>query len=316
MAALRPGLTASFLLHLGLLGTAFIVFPKDLPPLSVPKPVIPVDIIATAEVSSVSAARPDAPDTKPIEAAVEAQPEPEPDPMPESQPVRKVTEANATPVAAPPSVRKPSAAPALEKAAPSREKPLVSAQRAPQKTAPKPKQTPPTAGTPQPPRVPTPPAAAKKQAPGFDLDQMAALTDRSVDSAARRAPQMAARAGAFARAERSRAAAGMASELTGALEDSLRSQIARCWRMPPGSSRSSDLLVEIRVYLAADGSLNGTPAMVRPSNLAMVDPALRAAAEGGLRAVRLCQPYQLPAGSYEKWRDVLWSFNPTEMVAQ
>lgn len=323
MKAVRPGWVISTVLHGSFLAMGVIVLPRMIPPPSVSVPFLPVELVTPGDVSSITAARPDALEAEPEQIVVEAQTEPEPNPTSEPEPVRKITEAVAAPAPIAPTPRKAVAPAPPQKAAQTKAPPTPhSAAKAPaQKAPPVPPQkanakaqavTPPAAK-----KAPTPtPAAAPKASAGLDLDSLSALTNRAVDTPSRRAPQMAGREGAFAKAERSRAAAGMATSLTGALEDSLRSQIAKCWRVPANNARGQDLIVEIRIQLGPDGVVKGTPAMVRPSNLAMVDPALRAAAEGGLRAIRLCQPYELPASRYEDWRDIVWKFDPTQMALQ
>jgi hypothetical protein len=320
--AIGPGWVASTVLHGSFLAMGIIVLPKIMPPATPSVPFLPVELVTPGDVSSITAARPDAVEAEPEQIIVEAQTEPEPNPTSEPEPVRKITEAVAAPAPIAPTPQKAAAPAPSQKKAQAKATPQSAAKAPAQKAAPTPPQktvsakaqtvTPPAAK-----KAPTPtPAAAPKASAGLDLDSLSALTNRAVDTPSRRAPQMAGREGAFAKAERSRAAAGMATSLTGALEDSLRSQVAKCWRVPANNARGQDLIVEIRIQLGPDGVIKGTPAMVRPSNLAMVDPALRAAAEGGLRAIRLCQPYELPASRYEDWRDIVWKFDPTQMALQ
>ena len=38
-----------------------------------------------------------------------------------------------------------------------------------------------------------------------------------------------------------------------------------------------------------------------------------AAADSAVRAVMLCQPYQLPPAKYALWRDMILNFDPREM---
>jgi len=323
MKAVRPGWVISTVLHGSFLAMGIIVLPKIMPPSAPSVPFLPVELVTPGDVSSITAARPDALETEPEQIIAEAQPEPEPNPTAEPEPVRKITEAVAAPAPIAPTPRKAAAPTAAQKTAQTKAAPTpqsvakAQAQKAPPVTPQKASAKAQTLSPPAAKKAATPtPAAAPKASAGLDLDSLSALTNRAVDTPSRRAPQMAGREGAFAKAERSRAAAGMATSLTGALEDSLRSQIAKCWRVPANNARGQDLIVEIRIQLGPDGVVKGTPAMVRPSNLAMVDPALRAAAEGGLRAIRLCQPYELPASRYEDWRDIVWKFDPTQMALQ
>ncbi|HQF32006.1 MAG TPA: cell envelope biogenesis protein TolA, partial [Hyphomicrobiales bacterium] len=103
---------------------------------------------------------------------------------------------------------------------------------------------------------------------------------------------------------------GRAEKLTVGELDALRGQIARCWNPPVGAVGAEDLVVEIQMQLAEDGSLTGAPAVVNSSS----NPFFRAAADAALRAVRRCAPYTLPAAKYETWKDVKVNFDPRQMM--
>ena len=84
----------------------------------------------------------------------------------------------------------------------------------------------------------------------------------------------------------------------------LTGSFQKCWKSP----NQAGLIVTVRVHLKLDGYLSGDPIItnLNPS------PAFRAAAESALRAVRDCQPYRMPATSYESWKDVEITFDPRE----
>jgi hypothetical protein len=66
--------------------------------------------------------------------------------------------------------------------------------------------------------------------------------------------------------------------------------IARCWNPPPGSTGT----VTVRFDLARDGSVIGTPKI---NGLASAGVA-----KSAVDAVKLCQPYRLPAERYADWQ--------------
>lgn len=95
--------------------------------------------------------------------------------------------------------------------------------------------------------------------------------------------------------------------------DFLRQQIGRCWNLPAGAKDAEDLVIEIRVDMNPDGTVNS--ARIVDRGRMTVDPFFRSAAESALRAVlnRRCQPFKLPAEKYDIWKLMILSFNPKEM---
>jgi hypothetical protein len=107
---------------------------------------------------------------------------------------------------------------------------------------------------------------------------------------------------------------GASDRETATIRDAFRSQVSRCWSAGSiaGAAEAEKLSVLIRVRLNQDGSLNGTPEYVEPDRLS--NPAYRAAAEAGRRAIMQCQNYDLPADSYDLWQDIEVNFDPSKMV--
>jgi hypothetical protein len=93
--------------------------------------------------------------------------------------------------------------------------------------------------------------------------------------------------------------------------DAIRRQIERCWNVPAGARDAKDLVVDIRVALAPDGEvISATP--VDQARMAR-DPFYRVAAESAQRAVLTCSPLSMPQKSYEIWKDLLLTFDPSQM---
>jgi hypothetical protein len=44
------------------------------------------------------------------------------------------------------------------------------------------------------------------------------------------------------------------------------------------------------------------------------DPFFRAAAESVLRAIRRCQPFNMPVEKYASWRNIELTFDPSRML--
>ncbi len=100
------------------------------------------------------------------------------------------------------------------------------------------------------------------------------------------------------------------------LRDALLSQIRECWNVPVGAPTPEKLIVQVRVFLARDGSL-AQPPLLEPQTRAAAasNPYMRTAAEAALRAVNVCEPYKLlPADRYDSWREIVMTFDPSRMI--
>lgn len=94
------------------------------------------------------------------------------------------------------------------------------------------------------------------------------------------------------------------------LKGMIKGQLAQCWRLPGGGGGTETPVVTLRWRLRPDGELDGEPAV----KSAPSDPLGQAAADAAMRAVRGCQPFRLPAESYEGWKDIEWVFDPRQML--
>jgi colicin import membrane protein len=87
-------------------------------------------------------------------------------------------------------------------------------------------------------------------------------------------------------------------------------QIRSCWSLPPvGKPRP---LPQVRMTLNPDGSLSGAPSLINASS----DPNFRPVAESGMRAIRQCAPFRIPARfqpMFESWRSITVQMNPDDL---
>jgi len=160
-------------------------------------------------------------------------------------------------------------------------------------------ESPPPPITAQPvPRPQPPPSILRPQRkPLLDTGRVLALLDKTPSRTPPPAPQ-----------EPSQAVAKLSvNEI-----DRLRLQIRQCWRVPAGALEADDLIVRIRVGLHPDGSISNGPYVVNRARLG--DRYFRAAAESVLRAIRRCQPFQMPAAKYQNWRELELNFDPSKML--
>ena len=107
--------------------------------------------------------------------------------------------------------------------------------------------------------------------------------------------------------------ARLGSSLTMSERDSVRRQIEPCWNVPAGARDTENLVVDIRLRLNADGTVMTAEFVDRAR--AARDTFFRAAAESALRAVLnpSCSPLRLPPKKYEEWKNMVLSFNPSDL---
>jgi colicin import membrane protein len=94
-----------------------------------------------------------------------------------------------------------------------------------------------------------------------------------------------------------------------ALGGIIADQIKPCWNTL-GLSRPSTLPL-VRLSVNQDGSMSAMPVLTNASG----DPAFRAVADSGMRAIRQCSPFRIPARfapKYESWKSLLIRLDPAD----
>ncbi|HMI96101.1 MAG TPA: hypothetical protein VK479_06270 [Micropepsaceae bacterium] len=146
----------------------------------------------------------------------------------------------------------------------------------------------------------------------FDVDTVIAMLDK-------RAPKPVAPPPPNAKpAETTIKGIGAQDAFTMDLKDALLAQMRECWNVPVGAPNPEQLIVQVRVFLAQDGSL-AQPPLLEPASRAAAagNPYMRTAAEAALRAVSVCEPYKrLPPNKYEAWREIVMTFDPSKMIGR
>jgi outer membrane biosynthesis protein TonB len=303
---LRKAIAISLIFHAALLTWLLGYFSSSSNdrPKQVASAPVPVDIMTPSQFTKIKAGEKKAPKKKTAAPAPKpkpkkiAKPKPKLKAKPKPKPVKK---ARVRPKPKPKPKAKPKVRPKP------RPKPKKHARAKPKPKArpkPKPKARP----------KPRPGPRPQRRESEFDPDNIAALLNKipekkSAPAPNRRAaePQRQAESRAKPTYGRSygRDAAMSANEI-----DAFRAQISRCWSPPVGGLGSRDLNVKLRIRFKPDGTLEREPELANYSG----SPFFRPAAEAAKRAVWQCQPYRMPRGKYETWRDMILNFDPREMM--
>ena len=297
----QVGFLTSSVGHVLLLGIGFVSLPTPDSHEVSELEILPIELVSIADVTDVRLGEADAELKDVIEEAsikapeVEPEPTPEPEPQPEPKP-EPVPEPEPQP--APP---EPEPAPPEPDPAPEPE-PVPEPEPEPVVQEPEPAPEPPKAVAALPRIKPRPP---KRQEPDrqFDSNSIRALANKA-DSATNAPTGLDDQQASLGSQTGTQAAAMTQSEL-----DALRAQVAQCWSPPVGAVDASQLRVRIEFGLDRNGNVNAGP---KPFEFPASQFGL-AAAESAMRAIRRCQPYQLPPEKYDAWQRVRITFDPKDM---
>ena len=275
---LKRSFIASGALHVAIIAAASFAWPHAFELPEDTSEIIPVELMTVAETTNIAPKVVEEPPEPPPPEEVAATPPPPPPPPPEEVEVAPT--------------------PPEEKPPPPPPEPPKVAESKPPPTPPVPRQRP----RPEPPQ------------PQFNVDSVLALLDTK---APKKAPTPTPPPQAEV-AETPQRGIGAMNASTIDLRDALLAQIRECWNVPVGAPTPEKLIVQVRVFLARDGSL-AQPPLLEPQTRAAAasDPYMRTAAEAALRAVNVCEPYKLlPAERYDAWREIVMTFDPSRMVGR
>lgn len=281
---MRFGVVVSVLLHLTIVGAAFVSLPSNWRPDVEPEPFIPLDLIEEAELdltTSVPAAAPE-----PVEEP-EPEPEPaEPEPEPEPEPPAPVEEPEPEP--APEPEPEPEPAPVEPEPEPDPE---------PEPVKPEPKPEP------------------KEET--LDLAALSQLIDKEREKETHTSETPAE---ASVEAEESRAAIGPGDRLTASDQAKMRAAVQRCWNTGAviGAPEPEKLIVVLEIDLNRDGSLRGAPRVANALQINLSGNRFwKVAEQTAVRAVVSCAPYDfLPQDRYDTWKEFRLNFDPSQMVGR
>lgn len=170
----------------------------------------------------------------------------------------------------------------------------------------------PPAATPAPSPQPQPRQQPRQRDDEFSLSDISGLLDKQ------REPGRRQQEGE--RADRTQRGAGLGTAEVASIEARVaalvRRHMLRCWRAPLDQPEPERLRVTVEFELNRNGTLNGQPRVVRPTNYAF-DAPMGVAVASAVRAVRECEPFPFPddpvvGEHYEIWRSQSYNFNPTQ----
>ena len=96
----------------------------------------------------------------------------------------------------------------------------------------------------------------------------------------------------------------------------VKEQVAPCWSIPGGVKDAHKIKVDVRIRLNTDGTLRGAPRVVDSTRM-RTDRSFQVIAESAVRA--LLNPrcrLRLPYDQYEIWKDIVFNFDPGEILGQ
>ncbi len=294
---MRLGVFISGSLHILLILYAIVTLPRAFEDAGVPM-IIPVELYEIADETNIMARREDPVEETEEPPAQEEEPEPpkqevkEPEPEPEPEPEIE-EDVELIPEEDPEPEDEPDPEPEEEQVA----------------EAPPP--------PPLPAYVPVikPPPPPEK----FDLDNIAALLDKMPEEEEpRQDPLGIPNQQQVLDENLPDRAFGAGTGLTLSQEDAFRQQMAKCWSPPTGAALAEDLVVAFEIRMNPDGTLAGMP-RVREDMSSTTHPYYLVSAESALRALQICQPYQLPPDRYRGvngWNTLLMTFSPRSMLGR
>jgi hypothetical protein len=282
-ASMRGPLVISGLFHLAIFMMTIVTLPfiiKPPPDISTPISVEIVEIDKITQTNKVAA---------PVEKIDKMdQPPPEPAKITPPEPVEETPPTPDIPLPAPPDIAKPNIS---ELAPPEKEKPKDIVKPAPKK----------------------PPIKAKEKKKEEPKDFNSLLKDLTPTEKTQAEPQETLK-DVLASATSESQLTPLGDRLTMSEIDALKHQLAQCWNVLSGAKYAEDLVVEVRVVVNPDRTVQQATIINQP--LYNQDAYYKAAADAAIRALHnpRCSPLALPPDKYNEWKVTVIKFDPREML--
>ena len=286
------GLSASLILHAGIIGSGFIVLPHVRPPVQTIE-IVPIDIVTVSEVTNV---RTIARTEKRVEETVEDQP-PEP-------PIEELLEdLDTLPEETDTVVEEDTPPPPPDKAEEQKPEDIIPEEADEKELEPEEKE----------------PEPEKDEKPRDALDDLLddnlfereeqVLLDKTAKQPQRTPPpQPREEPPEETQVKAPQRGVGDRTANEARVEALLWSQMEVCWGTVADLPDPERLGVTVRVKLKRDGTLEGGAELVSPRRAPLGDRFMGQAIDRALRAVTKCQPYNLPGDDYDVWREITMNF--------
>jgi outer membrane biosynthesis protein TonB len=295
---MRVAAGISAAIHLALIGVMYFGLPLSFDSATVVMPpVIEVEFVRLDEETKLTPPEPaKEPPPAPAIAKEEA---PEPEPVPEPAEPEKTAEPEPEPQ---PVVEEPAPPEPMEQAV---------------KPAPKPKEIkrPPPKPRLRPKLAKKLPSEPKKQRPKFDPNRLIAKLDKKLKE--RQRPAAVQPKADTAPVDQPRQAAvttNIGSQMTISELDLIRAHIGRNWSPNWGAPGIERMVVRIRIFLRADGSLSKPPEIIEENAAGQSEQVFRPFADSALRAVLKSVPLPVPREKFNVWREIDFTFSLKEML--
>ncbi len=152
-----------------------------------------------------------------------------------------------------------------------------------------------------------------EEKPSFNLDDMAALIDRTRETQPEKNQQQTLQSerNTYLFAEMARSGVGEQNAMTANELSALQSAMYKCWRIPLDAKNPEELGVRVRVRLQRDGTVRRVDLLDKALVERSSNPFMKIAAQRAVSAVSKCAPYDfLPVEKYSQWQDMTLNFVP------
>jgi hypothetical protein len=318
---MRDGLAASAVLHTAIILVILLGLPdflkREPPP---EETAIAVKLVNIAELTRATQRNP-----KPVEKAeLDTPPPPVPAVKPEPPKPDLLTPPSPPPSQAAPPSPPPPPVPEPPKPSPPPPPPpppVPDPIPAPKPPEPKPEPPKPEPPKPEPPK-PEPPKPQPKPAPPkpdktkqdqqFD-DLLKNLTAKATAQEKQDTPPKPQKQVATAPAS-AQPNAPLGAQLSTSEKDTIIAQIEKCWSPPTGAKDAKNLVITLRVQLAADGTAQAV--QIVDQGRYNSDDFFRSAADSAVRAVRNpnCVPLKVPPDKFDQWKNMTLNFDPRDLL--
>lgn len=108
--------------------------------------------------------------------------------------------------------------------------------------------------------------------------------------------------------------AKLSDQLSMSEMDAVRRQIGQCWNVMAGAKYAEELIVEVRVTMNRDRTVNSASILDRGRYNR--ETHFRAAADAAIRALQnpRCSPLKLPPEKYDQWKSFIFRFDPSDVL--